>query len=501
MNRTTNARLFLALGVLACTVVGASAQTPLKSVVVATGLDNPLFVTHAPGDFERIFIVEQGLDTGVGKIRIMDLATQVVKPTPFLTIAPVVNTGVEQGLLGLAFHPDYDTNGYFYIYHTAPGPGDGYATFTRYKVSGDPDVADPLSAQVFLKLQSVGISHNGGWLGFGPDGYLYVALGDNTDFMNGQSVNTLRAKILRLDVNGDAFPADPERNYAIPPSNPFVGLPGEDEIWTFGLRNPWRCSFDRLTGDLWIGDVGQAAYEEISFRPAPGSPPYTALNYGWICYDGPNCTGLFDCGPTCNIPNYVPAVHYYEHGGNPFRCAVTGGYVYRGCAIPDLQGSYFFADYCSAQIWTMRYNGTTVTEFIDRSAQLHPGGGFGLGTIASFGEDAFGELYVCNLGEEYVMKIVPQTPVGPDCNANGQRDACDILSGFSPDVNANGIPDECEKICYPDCNNSGSLTVADFGCFQGKYVLGDPYADCNASGTLTVADFGCFQGKYVVGCP
>ena len=475
----------------------ALAQTPLTSVLVADGFEHPLFMTHAPNDYNRLFVVERG-DQGTGRIKIINLATGQVLPTPFLSL-PVAHAVIEQGLLGLAFDPDYANNGFFYTYRVAPIGVPGVTMVERHRVSAsNPNVADPLSTTVVVRRPALSDHHNAGWMDFGPDGYLYIAYGDNGEIQSAQNPDFYRAKIHRIDPDSDAFPADPDHNYSIPATNPWVGLPGADETWVWGLRNPWRCSFDRLTGDLWVSDVGLSDYEEVNIKPVQAGPPFTALNYGWYCYEGPLCIGLFGCN--CAAP-YTAPVYYYPHGGSPFRCAITGGYVYRGCAIPDLQGTYFFSDYCSAQFWSFRYVGGQVTQLTNRTAEINAPQPF---TISSFGEDALGELYFCSLDGGGVFKIVPATPVGPDCNGNGRRDACDIMSGFSTDGNGNGVPDECD--CYPNCNGSYSgatptLTVSDFGCFQTKWVAGHPYADCNDDGQLTVSDFGCFQTKFVIGCP
>ncbi len=493
----------LTVGVLVlCFGSGALGQTPLTTIRVASGLTRPLYVTHAPGDYKRVFIVEQRSGT-TGRIKILNLANGVVNATPFLSISPV-STLSEQGLLGLAFHPNYAANGFFYVFYTEPGPFGGTAVIARYTVSANPDIADPLSAMPVLRLFEPTGFHNGGWIAFGADGYLWVAAGDGGK-NNAQTITgSLLGKILRLDVNGDDFPADPLRNYAIPPDNPFVGATGDDEIWAYGLRNPWRCSHDRLTGDLWIADVGQSDWEELNFEGAQTSP-FVARNYGWMCMEGFHCTGIPVC--TCNAPELTLPIHEYAHGGSPFNCSITGGYVYRGCAIPDLQGWYFFSDYCSARLWSLRYNGTVITDFVDRTAELHPGAPMDISNVSSFGEDALGELYICDLTGGEVFKIVPAVVVGPDCNNNGRRDACDIQSGLSADTNNNGIPDECEpEFCYPNCNGDGTplgqplLNIADFGCFQSKFAVGDPYADCNGDTLLNLADFGCFQTKFALGC-
>ncbi|MEW6249385.1 MAG: PQQ-dependent sugar dehydrogenase [Planctomycetota bacterium] len=394
------------------------AQTPLRAVRITTigQLVRPLFLTALPGDTARLFILEQR-DGNIGRIRIFDRGAGALKATPFLALSPV-GTQSEQGLLGLAFHPAYATNGYFYVYYTDPT---NTIHVVRYTVSGNPDLADPNSAYRLLQIPHPTYgNHNGGWMAFGPDGYLYIGTGDGGSGYdpsnNAQSRQARLGKLLRIDVNGDDFPADPNRNYAIPPTNPLVNDPNAaHEIWHLGLRNPWRCSFDRETGDLYIGDVGQANWEEVDFQPAnsPGG-----LNFGWRCMEGQHCTGLTGC--TCNSPELTLPIHEYAHVNN--QCSITGGYVYRGYEICDLRGTYFFADYCADRIWSFRYDGVNLTEFQERTAELNAGGG-----ITSFGEDAEGELYiVCSDGE--IWKIVPGAGVPPrgDMNRDGQVNFDDI---------------------------------------------------------------------------
>ena len=392
------------LALLACAALVLSAghargETPLTTVRVAQGLTRPAFVTAPPGDTARVFIVEQRGADNRGRIKI--LKNGVVLSRPFLTTA-VLAGAFEQGLLGLAFAPDYATSGRFYINYTRSS--DGATIVARHTVSSDPDSANP-TGTVLLTVAQPFDNHNGGWLGFGPDGFLYIALGDGGDAGDpgdrAQNLNTHLGKMLRIDVSG--------ATYTSPPSNPFVGVAGLDEIWAYGLRNPWRPAFDRLTGDLYIADVGQNIIEEIDFQPASSDG---GENYGWRCYEGLGFfteSGTIPCG-SCLAPGCpkLEPIYQYPHTGG--RCSVTGGYVYRGCAIPDLQGQYFFADYCAGTIYSGRAQGDTLVDFRDRTAQLAPGGGLSIGSITSFGEDARGELYICDQAGE-VFKIVPASPV------------------------------------------------------------------------------------------
>jgi hypothetical protein len=280
---------------------------------------------------------------------------------------------------------------------------------------------------------------------------LYVACGDggsgNDPFGNAQNKASLLGKMLRLDVDGDDFPADPNTNYAIPAGNPFAGAgdPGADEVWHYGLRNPWRDSFDRATGDMYIGDVGQNAFEELDLAPAGSS----GLNFGWACMEANSCTGNGGC--TCSDLSLTKPIYNYPLyvGGT---LAIIGGYVYRGTALCGMQGTYFFADYGSGAIWSTPTGGPV--QITTRTAELAPGGGLSISSISSFGEDANGELYICDRSGGEVFKIVPGALV--DCNFNGIQDACDIESGTSQDVNpADGTPDECQEsgwigFCFPD---------------------------------------------------
>ena len=412
---------FAALFLLALAAPEARSETPLGTVRVAQGLSLPLFVTSPPGDTARVFIVEQRGADQRGRIKI--LKGGAVLATPFLTTDPL-SSGNEQGLLGLAFAPDYATSGRFYIYYT---DSNGMVQIARHTVSADPDVANPTGTAI-LSIYHPFTNHNGGWLGFGPDGYLYAATGDGGSAGDpgdrAQNVDSLLGKMLRLDVSGPA--------YTIPPGNPFAGAtPGRDEIWAFGLRNPWRPSFDRGTGDLVIADVGQNLREEIDFAPAGTG---AGANYGWRCFEGTlpyASSATTPCG-SCTVPACtVFPVYEYDHTLG--RCSITGGYVYRGCAIPDLNGQYFFADYCGRQIYTGRFQGGAFTGLRERTADLAPGGGLTIGNITSFGEDARGELYFCDQNGQ-VFKIVPVAPLlESDMPALRARTALgDTLGSTSP---------------------------------------------------------------------
>jgi glucose/arabinose dehydrogenase len=339
---------------------------------ISDNLESPVFLTHAGDASGRMFVIEKR-----GVIAILHDRARVEQP--FLDISNLINSsGSEQGLLGLAFHPDYANNRRFFVYYTA---SNGDNTLARYQVSDNPDVADPASAQVLFAQPDFAPNHNGGMLAFGPDGYLYVGLGDGggggDPQSNGQDRAALLGKLLRLDVNGDA-------PYAIPPDNPWPdgGDEARPEVWAYGLRNPWRFSFDRANGDLYIGDVGQNIYEEINFQLAGASG---GQNYGWSIREGMHCFRA----DTCQPDGLIDPIAEYDHDQG---CSVTGGYVYRGAAFASLQGLYIFGDYCSGTIWSLQRDASGAWQqrtLLDSEL-----------SISSFGEDADGELYVIDLGGE-----------------------------------------------------------------------------------------------------
>ncbi|MGB1772390.1 MAG: PQQ-dependent sugar dehydrogenase [Planctomycetota bacterium] len=438
-----------------------SGSTPLTTRRIASGVSRPVLVTAPDGDFERLFIVQQA-----GIIRIYDMTSGNLLTTPFLNINSIVGGGTsgadERGLLGMAFHPDYLNNGFFYLYYTNNSSNTVVARFSVS--SSNPDVANPSPDQILFTQNQPFTNHNGGMIAFGPnDGYLYIGLGDggsaNDPQGNSQNQNTRLGKMLRLDVDGGS-------PYAIPPDNPFAG-PGAplDEIWASGLRNPWRFSFDRLTGDMYIADVGQFNWEEISIQPASSAG---GENYGWRCMEGNSCTGLSGCA--CNAASLTDPVQVYSHGSG---CSITGGNVYRGCAMPDMHGIYFYSDWCSSTIWSFEWNGSSVQNFTNRTSELDPPGSQSIAGVTGFGEDAYGEIYICDWNGGEIFKIVPanidaldangnfivdscECAIGntTDCNNNGEPDACDIASGVEVDCNEDSIPDSCQTPVN-DCNSNG----------------------------------------------
>jgi glucose/arabinose dehydrogenase len=398
---------------------GAAGAVQVASERVAFGLSQPLYATSPTGDGDRLFVVEQP-----GRIRILDISVEppVLVAGSFLDIVALVEDAVggEQGLLGLAFHPEFVTNRYFYVAYTIPGNA---VRLSRFQVPvATPNDADETTELTLLTIPKPQTNHNGGWVAFGPDGYLYMAIGDGggggdddaghtPDTGNAQDItDNLLGKILRIDVDGNDGPGG---SYGIPPTNPFVGVPGDDEIWAFGLRNPWRNAFDRLTGDLYIADVGQGAWEELSFQPASSTG---GDNWGWRCREGAHDFNV--SGPACPVATLLDPIHEYPHGGTPDRCAITGGEVYRGSAIPGLEGTYFFADFCSGQIWSLVVQGGVATQVTERTSQLVPPVG-AIERVSSFGLDDSGEIYIVDRAGGEIFKIVPGPQTVPGLSPHG----------------------------------------------------------------------------------
>jgi glucose/arabinose dehydrogenase len=356
-------------------------QVPGGLEQVASGLAFPLYLTAPPGDAARLFIVEKG-----GGIRIVKDGNLL--PTPFLNLSDRVSTIGEQGLLGLAFDPQYSSTGRFVVHYTDL---QGNTRVSVFHVTADPDVADVASEQVVLTAQQPFPNHNGGQIAFGPDGFLYIGLGDGGSGGDpqgrGQDLSDLLGSILRVDVSGDS-------SHTVPPDNPFVGRAGAaPEVWSYGLRNPWRFSFDRSTGDLYIGDVGQEAWEEVDVAPAAEGGG-KGVNFGWNLMEGTHC---YASNPCAQFGLTSPVLEYGHNQG----CSIAGGYVYRGAAIPDLQGHYFYADFCQGWVRSFRYQDGRPSDQADWPS-LRPGG-----NVPSFGEDAAGELYVLSTNGG-VYRIVPR---------------------------------------------------------------------------------------------
>lgn len=399
---------------LLCSYLSITGQT-IEMQQVAAGFSEPVDITHAGDD--RLFIVEKG-----GRIQIIDPASGTL-PTPFLDISNLVSTGGERGLLGLAFHPDYEENGYFYVNYTNAAWDTRVARYSRS--TDDPNIADPNSAMEILAVEQPAGNHNGGGIKFGPDGYLYIGLGDGGSagdpWNNSQTPTTMLGKMLRIDINVEGLP------YGIPADNPFVDNDEVlDEIWALGLRNPWRYSFDRLTGDLWIGDVGQDAFEEIDFQPAASAG---GENYGWRCYEGDD---QYSSSASCN-GNYTFPVYTLPHGFSSPYCSVTGGVVYRGTAYPDLYGKYLYGDFCDNDLLSLEPdgNGGWTAEVL---------GEFPF-TYSAFGEDRDGEVYFANFygGQIYQITVnlcanfsAEATVTNNVCEGNSNGSAELVISGGTP---------------------------------------------------------------------
>jgi len=377
----------------------AEAQS-IGTVRFASGLAAPVYLASLPNDGNRVFVAL--LYRG---IVILDAHTGVARNDLFLAFS-VGN------ILGFAFSPSFASNGHVFVYLEDP---DRACHLVQYTVSAaNPDRLDPASARTLLSFPATD-EHVGGWLGFGPDGYLYLQVGDggpaNDPVGRAQSITgELQGNVLRLDPEHDDFPADASRNYAIPPSNPFVGVNGEDEIWAFGLRNPWRGSFDRLTGDYFFGDVGEDNREEIDFERAGSSG---GRNYGWRLREGTIATPTGGVGGP-QPPDGVNPIFDYAHGAGASQgYCITGGYVYRG-PVTALQGQYFFGDCVTGRVWSIRVNrdSGSVSNFTDWTSAFTPAAG-SLTDVVSFGEDALGNLFILDLNTGDIFKVVGPAPPIP----------------------------------------------------------------------------------------
>lgn len=383
-----NLRVFTITTLLALSAPRGSAQPyTLVNAFPNLTFTKPVLVKHA-GD-SRVFVVQQN-----GLIRVFPNDSTAMSAPAFLDLSAKISSGAgEEGLLGLAFHPDYATNGWFYVNYTAPSPL--RTVVSRFSVKpGDPNRADSLSEVVLLTINQPYSNHNAGMMTFGNDGYLYIATGDGGSGgdpqNNAQNINSLLGKTLRIDV--DTVTALP---YGVPPDNPFVGLPGADEIFAWGLRNPWRFSSDPVTGQIWAGDVGQGTWEEIDLIES-------GRNYGWRCYEGNDPYNTSGCGPA---GDYTFPVKQYSSASPNLECSAVGGYLYRGYRRPELYGAYVYGDYCSGKIWKLRMQGGVVTE--DSLLLDAPF------LISSFGTDREGELYVCNFSAGTIHRFAGNPPPGP----------------------------------------------------------------------------------------
>ncbi len=384
--------------------------------------DRPVQV-GAPERDARLFVAEQY----TGLLKIVEDGVQL--PAPFLDLGPQLDPQAtqQQGFLGFAFHPRYVDNGYLFVHYTDLA---GDNVVRRFQVSAsDPNVIDDSTATTVLTLSQPLVDHNGGRIAFGPDGMLYIGIGDgggvNDPLCAGQDTSTLLGKVLRIDV--DAI--DATGSYAIPPTNPFVGVPGAaEEIWQLGFRQPWRFGFDRSAGDLYIGEVGEETFEEVNFAPVATG----GLNYGWQVLEHTLCTAvdtLSFCDPTlppCDDAGYTPAIAAYPHDFDTWGCAIIGGTVYRGQDIPSLQGTYFFADYCTTRVWSFEFDGATASPIVERTSELVTAPN--ILTFSSIDEDGFGELYLTSQAG-YVLKIVDPNGAAPGLPLVSKWDRISLTDG------------------------------------------------------------------------
>lgn len=373
------------------TEIDGSSPPALKLTQVVTGLNGPLLAIGAPDDETRLYVVEKN-----GRIRIVNLTTNQLEAEPFLDITAKTTKGGEQGLLGLAFHPNYKQNGRFFVNYTGQGGGpDGQTVIAEYQRSADPNKADT-NEKVILTVNQPYSNHNGGMVAFGKDGFLYIGMGDGGsggDPQNyAQNLQSQLGKMLRIDV--DAYPTPVAGNLPVMNgSNP--------HIWSYGLRNPWRFSFDRCNGSLYIADVGQFTWEEIDAVPA-NSPPQ---NFGWRVMEGTHC---YDPINNCDMAGKTMPIAEYQHtadmGNIKGECSVSGGFVYRGKAIAGLVGWYLYGDYCSGRVWALRWRNDKVEAQVDITDDLQTKPLF-QGGIAAFGQDTAGELYMPHIGNGTLYRI------------------------------------------------------------------------------------------------
>ncbi len=456
-----SSRYALSAAMLAVLVSGK----PLRAEITGTSFvanlpgsgTTPVYATHAPGRPDELFVVDQR-----GLIQILDLGTGNFNSSPFLDIQSLVVSGGEQGLLGLAFDPDYENNGFFYVNYTrdpVPGPGGLRTRVDRFQATNPASigVVSVGTRQSILEFGQDFNNHNGGWIDFSPnDGYLYISTGDggsgNDPNNRSQRLNTRLGKMLRIDVGGDDFPSDTVENYAVPSDNPFVERSDAlDEIWAYGLRNPWRASFDRETGDLWIGDVGQGAREEINFQSGDSEG---GENYGWRLREGDIQTPGSVGGPA-PIDHAPPIYDYLSDGEGLFGGnSVVGGYVYRG-PDPEVQGRYFFADSFPTQLWSFDPADASGTVSNVESV-LNPSGS--INTPVAFSEDAVGNLYILTRGGD-IFRIDTDSLLDGDFNADGivnendlvaWRDTYGSREALAADGNGDGVIDAADYTIWRD---------------------------------------------------
>lgn len=474
MNAPTHARnsLTLTAAALAATLAlpGAAHAQTLAAQIVASGLNKPIYMTHSHSDATRLYVAEQ---RGVIKL----IKNGVLQASAFLDQDTAIPDSMYTGLFSIAMHPDYATNGKLYLYHTTGTSSAVTVWIKEYtRTAGDPDHANPASVKTIFTMSSPAPTqqhHLGGTIAFGPDGMLWLATGDggttgdSTGPQRSQSNTSLWGKLLRIDVNGDDFPANPNANYAIPADNPYASSGTvAHEIFARGLRNPFRMSFDSATGKLWVGDVGLTSREEIDLiNPAT----HGGANLGWNCAEGFLCTTNANC--TCGAGLLAP-VYDYAYGATFGHC-ITGGTRYNGCAIPALVGQYVFADYQDNRLYSFVWNDATNTAsgFVNRTSQVTSPA---LSTPICIAEDWYGELYIVELTGGRIRKLVGNP--------------------LPTDTDHDGIPDTCEPP-LGDLNGDYAVDGADLGILLGSWN-GTGAADLNQDGVVDGADLGVLLGNW-----
>lgn len=467
-----------------CEGIPTSVDGQITLELVTDQVDRPVDVASTPSLPDHIFVVEHD-----GIVRVIDITTDTLLPTPFLNISNVVDFGGESGLLGLAFHPDFETNRLFFVCYISTRSGSRESIISRFEVTeANPRIADSTSEQILIRFPQPRSNHNGGKVAFGPhDGMLYISVGDGgkqgDPDNNAQDPLSFLGKILRIDVDpGGATP------YTIPEDNPF---PSQDdilpEIWGLGLRNPWRMAFDRANGDLYVGDVGQNTWEEISRVPAGEFPQ--GVNFEWRVLEGDN---PHSPGTQYAHGDRLGPIYEYHHSSGAVRgVSVTGGEVYRGCAIPQLDGTYFFADYGANWVRSFRVDDEgNHTDLVNRTAALNAGiADFdnGVDSISAFGTDARGEIYICDLPSK-LFRIIP-VETGPpppvtfrrgDTNGDGFQDISDMIVVLLHLFQ--GFPEElvCDDAADLDDDGTKSITDPILGLnilFRGVEAT-EPYSTC-----------------------
>ena len=485
-------RAGLVLGLAASVVAGFQSPSALGQVITLRPVQalQGVFISALadvpdnPRD-DRFFALDLA-----GKVRIVrKTGPGPLAPAALDFSAEVPSFGDENGALGLALHPRFSTNGYVYIFYSRINLPPVLVRYTAPLTGTGP--INPATRTPILTFPTFSSIHISGCLQFGPDGYLYITHGDNGASGNAQALNTTRGKVLRIDVDDDDFPNDPERNYAIPPNNRFATptLDEAPEIWSIGVRNTWRFSFDRVTGEFYGGDVGDSTREEINRVPAAAWQGVGGVNFGWPCYEGNLVTSDTSCS-YAQFPYQAPLIDFTR--AQQMQC-VVGGYVYRGCAAPGLVGRYLFGNCFSFnQIRSINPNNPAA------GAIVHSVSPSGIGQALSFAQDRDGEVYV--LSGSGPFRITGLGTESPDCNNNAITDACEIARGLATDFNNDGVPDVCTQICPADFNGDEVVSVQDIFDYLSIWFQGLPAAEFNGMGGVTVQDIFDFLEAWFAGC-